>query len=177
MRVDELLGEAPVAFADVADRVVVVIDVRCAATIVDMAPSCGARAVTPFGTIEETVMRGKAYARGEVLPKGGDLTIIGLGHEKRLALEDAIWAGRRVRGIGHGREDAPRGDGARVADLVERSSARGVVRVAHEATPTQSLGAAGFSDDVQACLSLDRFDVAVCDADRLRRHARVAAVR
>ncbi|WP_396202839.1 2-phosphosulfolactate phosphatase, partial [Gemmatimonas sp.] len=44
MRIDVLLGEAQVAPADVADRVVVVIDVLRAATTVAAALEAGARA-------------------------------------------------------------------------------------------------------------------------------------
>ncbi len=66
MRIDVLLGEAQVAPADVADRVVVVIDVLRAATTVATALEAGARAVIPFETVDETASRAKAYARGEV---------------------------------------------------------------------------------------------------------------
>jgi 2-phosphosulfolactate phosphatase len=248
VRVDVLLGEAPVAPADVADRVVVVIDVLRAATTVATALSSGARAVIPFETIEETIMRGKAYARGEVLlagerrmvrpegfdlgnspldytpeavggrtilysttngtaaltathgarscffaafvnatatvsavrdalNEGGDLTVICSGHEKHLALEDVVCAGRLVRGICDGRDDVIRGDGARVAESVERPFMGGVVSVAYEAAHARSLTAAGFADDVHACLTLDRFDVAVRYADRQLQLAGVATAR
>lgn len=248
MRVDVLLGEAPVASADVADRVVVVIDVLRAATTVATALSSGARAVIPFETIEETIMRAKAFARGEVLlagerrmvrPEGfdlgnspldyspeavagrtilysttngtaaltathsarccffaafvntaatvaavrealhdgADLTIICSGHEKHLALEDAVCAGRLVRGICDGREDVIRGDGARMAEAVERPFVGGVASVAYEAAHARALTAAGFAADVQACLTLDRFDVAVRYADRQLQLARVATAR
>jgi 2-phosphosulfolactate phosphatase len=227
-----------VAPADVADRVVVVIDVLRAATTVATALSSGARAVIPFETIEETIMRGKAYARGEVLlagerrmvrpegfdlgnspldytpeavggrtilysttngtaaltaafvnatatvsavrdalNEGGDLTVICSGHEKHLALEDVVCAGRLVRGICDGRDDVIRGDGARVAESVERPFMGGVVSVAYEAAHARSLTAAGFADDVHACLTLDRFDVAVRYADRQLQLAGVATAR
>lgn len=237
MRVDVLLGEAPVVPADVADRVVVVIDVLRAATTVVTALSNGARAVIPFETVEETAMRAKAYARGEVklagerrmvriagfdlgnspheytaeavagrtilysttngtaaltathgartvyfaafvnatatvaavrrtLAAGGDVTIVCSGHERHLALEDVVCAGRLVRGLCDGRDDVVRGDGARVAEAVERPFIGGVASVAHEATHARSLAAAGFEADVQACLTLDRYDLAVRYHDR-----------
>lgn len=248
MRVDVLLGEAPVAPADVADRVVVVIDVLRAATTVATALANGARAVIPFETIEETVMRAKAYARGEVLlagerrmvrpesfdlgnspleytpdvvagrtilysttngtaaltathgarhcffaafvnaaatvagvrravQDGADVTVICSGHEKHLALEDVVCAGRLVRGICEGRDDVVRGDGARVAEWVERPFVGGVASVAHEATHARNLMAGGFVDDVQACLSLDRFDVAVRYAERQLQLANTPSIR
>jgi len=237
VRIDVLLGEAPLAPADVADRVVVVIDVLRAATTVVTALSNGARAVIPFETVEETATRARAYARGEVklagerrmvriegfdlgnspleytseavggrtilysttngtaaltathgaracffaafanaaatvaavrgaIAGGGDVTIVCSGHERRLALEDVVCAGRLVRGIADGRDDVVRGDGARVAESVERPFVGGIASVAHEAAHARSLVAAGFEADVQACLSLDRYDRAVRYHDR-----------
>lgn len=237
MRIDVLLGEAPLAPADVADRVVVVIDVLRAATTVVTALSNGARAVIPFESVEETATRAKAYARGEVklagerrmvriegfdlgnspleytseavggrtilysttngtaaltathgaracffaafanvsatvacvraaLAAGGDVTIVCSGHERHLALEDVVCAGRLVRGIADGRDDVVRGDGARVAEAVERPFVGGIASVAHEAAHARSLVAAGFEADVQACLTLDRYDRAVRYHDR-----------
>lgn len=237
MRVDVLLGEAPVAPTDVADRVVVVIDVLRAATTVVTALVNGARAVIPFETVEEAAVRAKAFARGEVklagerrmvrvtgfdlgnspleytpevvagrtilysttngtvaltathgaracffaafanaratiaavrraTAQGADVTIVCAGHERHLALEDVVCAGRLVRGITEGHEDVIRGDGARVAEAVERPFMGGIASVAYEATHARSLAAAGFEADVQACLTLDHVDVAVRYHDR-----------
>ena len=63
MRIDVLLGEAQVVPADVADRVVVVIDVLRAATTVAAALDAGARAVIPFETVDETAGRKPLRAR------------------------------------------------------------------------------------------------------------------
>ncbi len=236
MRIDVLLGEAAVAPADVADRVVVVIDVLRAATTVATALAHGARAVVPFETVEETVARAKAYARGEVKLAGErrmqriegfdlgnsptehtaaavggctilytttngtaaltathgaracffaafvnaaatiaavrdaagterDIVILCAGSERRIGLEDVVCAGRLVRGLADG-VGAVRGDGARVAELVERPFVGGIASVAHEASHARALAAAGFESDVTACLTLDRFDVAVRYHDR-----------
>jgi 2-phosphosulfolactate phosphatase len=237
VRIDVLLGEAPAAPADVADRIVVVIDVLRAATTVAAALANGARAVIPFETVEETAMRAKAYARGEVqlagerrmaridgfdlgnspdeytadvvagrtilysttngtaaltasigarscffaafvnaaatiaavrsaVTDGGDVTIVCAGHERHIALEDVVCAGRLVRGICDGHSDVVRGDGARVAELVERPFVGGVSSIAHEAAHARSLANAGFEADVLSCLTLDRYDVAVRYHDR-----------
>jgi 2-phosphosulfolactate phosphatase len=236
VRIDVLLGEAAVAPADVADRVVVVIDVLRAATTVATALAHGARAVVPFETVEETVARAKAYARGEVKLAGErrmqriegfdlgnsptehtaaavggctilytttngtaaltathgaracffaafvnaaatiaavrdaagterDIVILCAGSERRIGLEDVVCAGRLVRGLADG-VGAVRGDGARVAELVERPFVGGIASVAHEASHARALAAAGFESDVTACLTLDRFDVAVRYHDR-----------
>lgn len=236
MRIDVLLGEAAVAPADVADRVVVVIDVLRAATTVATSLANGARAVVPFETVEETVTRAKAYARGEVKLAGErrmqridgfdlgnsptehtaaavggctilytttngtaalaathgaracffaafvnaaatiaavrdaagserDVVILCAGSERQIGLEDVVCAGRLVRGLADG-VGAVRGDGARVAELVERPFVGGIASVAHEASHARALAAAGFEADVTACLTLDQFDVAVRYHDR-----------
>lgn len=65
MRVDVLFG-GPVASADVAGRVVAVIDVLRASTSIAAALANGARAVIPFESSEEVVTRAKAFAREDV---------------------------------------------------------------------------------------------------------------
>lgn len=74
MRIDVLLGEAPVAPADVADRVVVVIDVLRAATTTAVALANGAVAVMPF----ESVHAATAHAQQM------DATDVRLGGERRM---------------------------------------------------------------------------------------------
>ena len=237
MRIDVLLGEAQVAPADVADRVVVVIDVLRAATTVAAALDAGARAVIPFETVDETASCARAYARGEVqlagerrmakidgfdlgnspaeytpasvdgrtilytttngtmaltashgaracyfaafvnaaatvasvrsaIELGGDVTIICAGHERHVALEDVVCAGRLVRGISADLDGVTRGDGARVAEMAERPFLGGIASLALEAGHAGSLIAAGFEGDVERCLTLDRYDRAVRYRDR-----------
>ena len=237
MRIDVLLGEAQITPADVADRVVVVIDVLRAATTVATALEAGARAVIPFETVDETASRAKLFARREVqlagerrmvkidgfdlgnspgeytpasvegrtilytttngtlalaathgaracyfaafvnvaataasvrsaIEHGGDVTIICAGHERHVALEDVVCAGRLVRGITAGVETVTRGDGARVAEMAERPFQGGIASVALEAGHAKALIAAGFERDVEWCLTLDRFDRPVRYHDR-----------
>ncbi len=61
MRIDVLLGEARTAPVDVADRVVIVIDVLRAATTVATALSNGALAVVPFDDVDDTRRAARAY--------------------------------------------------------------------------------------------------------------------
>ena len=63
MRIDVLLGEARTAPADVADRVVVVIDVLRAATTAATAFINGARVVVPFESVDDTRRASVAYGR------------------------------------------------------------------------------------------------------------------
>ena len=74
MRIDVLLGEAPVAPADVADRLVVVIDVLRAATTAALALSRGARAMIPIESVEEAAQRAKTM----------DQESVRLGGERRM---------------------------------------------------------------------------------------------
>ncbi len=237
MRIDVLLGEAAVTPADVADRVVVVIDVLRAATTVATALHHGAREVIPFETVDETATRAKAFARGEVKLAGErrmkridgfdlgnspaehthdavsgfpilytttngtaalaathgahacffaafvnaaatvaavvdaagaehDILIICAGSNRSIGLEDVVCAGRLVRGLLERISGSTRGDGARVAELVERPFVGGIASLAHEAEHARALTGAGFGADVISCLTLDEFDVAVRYHDR-----------
>lgn len=248
MRIDVLLGEAPVVPADVADRVVVVIDVLRAATTVATALAHGARAVVPCETVEDAVARARTFRREEMRLAGerrmvridgfdlgnspleyeaavvsdrtilftttngtrtlaatqgarvcffaafvnaaatvravraamteeSEVLIACAGQDRRLALEDVVCAGRLLRGIAQGHERLVRGDGARVAELMERPFVGGIASVAHEAQHARALSDAGFDADVAACLTLDRYDSAVRYQNRqLQRHG-VAAGR
>jgi 2-phosphosulfolactate phosphatase len=66
MRVDVLFGAASVTPADVAGRVVAVVDVLRASSSIAAALHHGARAVIPFESAEEVVLRSKSFGRGEV---------------------------------------------------------------------------------------------------------------
>jgi 2-phosphosulfolactate phosphatase len=66
MRIDVYFGPQEVAAADVANRVVAVIDVLRASTSIATALSNGARAVIPFASSEDVVSRAKTLANSEV---------------------------------------------------------------------------------------------------------------
>ena len=66
MRIDVLFGAASVASADVAGRVVAVIDVLRASTTIATALSHGARAVIPLDSPDDVVTRAKAFERRDV---------------------------------------------------------------------------------------------------------------
>lgn len=70
MKVDVLFGAASVAPADVAGKVVAVIDVLRASTTIVMALANGARVVVPFETPDEAVLRSKHYERREIVLAG-----------------------------------------------------------------------------------------------------------
>ena len=66
MRIDVLFGAAEATSADLTGRVVVVIDVLRASTTIAVALANGARAVIPFDSADEVVLRSKSFERSEV---------------------------------------------------------------------------------------------------------------
>jgi 2-phosphosulfolactate phosphatase len=66
VRVDVVLGPQQLAHAAVGGRVVAVIDVLRASTTVAVALANGARAVIPFESSEEVIVRSKSFVRGDV---------------------------------------------------------------------------------------------------------------
>lgn len=66
MRLDVLLGESLPTPADVAGRMVVVIDVLRASTVIVDALANGARAVVPFAEVDDVVRAATRYGRDEI---------------------------------------------------------------------------------------------------------------
>lgn len=237
MRIDVLLGEAPVAPADVADRIVVVVDVLRAATTAAMALLNGARAMLPCETVDAAAQQVKSmdpssvrlggerhmvripgfdfgnspleYTADRVAGRtivftttngtlalsavqrarecyfaafvnasatvdavsaasGGtvNITIVCAGSDRHLAFEDAVCAGRLVRGILSRWPEAIRGDGARVAEMIERPYQEDLGALRADAAHARALIEAGFVDDVDCCLAPDTLPLAVVYRDR-----------
>lgn len=97
---------------------------------------------------------------------GGDVLIVCSGHERRITIEDVACAGRMARGIARGRAAVVWGDGARSAALIDRRYRIDLKRLETESTHARSLIAAGFADDVTACLTLDSAPLVVAFHDR-----------
>ncbi|MBV9880430.1 MAG: 2-phosphosulfolactate phosphatase [Gemmatirosa sp.] len=66
MRIDVLFGAAAVTQADVAGRVVAVIDVLRASTTIATALDNGARCIVPLESAEEVITRSKSFTRADV---------------------------------------------------------------------------------------------------------------
>jgi 2-phosphosulfolactate phosphatase len=94
VRVDVLFGTGGLTPADLAGRVVAVIDVLRASTSIAVALTNGARAVIPLESSDEVVNRAKAFARTDVRLAGERrmLTISGfdLGNSPREFTREAI---------------------------------------------------------------------------------------
>lgn len=237
MRVDVLLGEAPVAPADVADRVVVVIDVLRAATTAAWALANGARMLIPFESVEEAAQRAKTMDQESVRLGGErrmvrvdgfdfgnspaeytpamvsgrtivfttsngttaltaahgarvclfaafvnaqasidaackasdgvtDIVIVCAGTDRHLALEDAVCAGRLVRGVRAAFPDVECGDAARFVEMIERPYHEDLTALALDASHARALAAAGFAADVTRCFAIDSIPLAVRYQDR-----------
>lgn len=242
MRIDVLLGEALVAPVDVAERVVVVIDVLRAATTAAIALANGARALMPVESVESAAQHAKSMdpsavrlggERHMVRIPGFDLgnspleytsaivegrtivftttngtlaltamqrarecffagfvnaqatvdavrdaskgvtsvTIVCAGTDRQLALEDLVCAGRLVRGLLAAFPEATRGDGARVAGMIERPYQEDLSALLDDATHARALADAGFGDDVRCCLAIDTVPIAVVYRERQLRVA------
>lgn len=70
MRIDVVFGGGGPLPADVAGRIVVVVDVLRASTTIAAALAAGARAIVPCESAEEAIARAKAFERGDVLLAG-----------------------------------------------------------------------------------------------------------
>ncbi|HEY0971188.1 MAG TPA: 2-phosphosulfolactate phosphatase [Gemmatimonadales bacterium] len=70
MRIDVVFVGHQMPAADVAGKVVAVVDVLRASTTVAVALSNGARNIIPFDSTEEVVLRAKSFQRGEVCLAG-----------------------------------------------------------------------------------------------------------
>lgn len=237
MRLDVLLGESLPTPADVAGRLVVVIDVLRASTVIVDALANGARAVVPFAEVDEVVQAAKRYGRDDVrltgerrsLPiagfdagnsplemrpalvagktvlmtttngtaalaathgawrvlvgaftnctvtvqsvvaamhEGRDALLVCAGQERRFALEDAACAGVMVSRIARACRSAVLGDAAQLVRGAARRYVRDVSALAQDASHARALAAAGFADDVAACLVFDRTPVVATYSDR-----------
>jgi 2-phosphosulfolactate phosphatase len=124
---------------------------------------------------------------------GTDVTVICAGTDRRVALEDAVCAGRIVRSLVErdqelalhalhsqqdGSGDSPRpfgnaqlSDAANIVRTIEQRYVSAVTALADDATHARALSAAGFGADVEFCLGLDTVPVAVAyKGNRLELH-------
>lgn len=103
----------------------------------------------------------RAAARG-----GKSITVVCAGTNGRFALEDAICAGRFVRGIAR-RGIAPvLGDAANVAAIIDRRMGADLTAVLRDSEHGRALIEAGLGDDVAYCAGLDTHSVVPVYRDR-----------
>lgn len=98
--------------------------------------------------------------------EGRSLTIQCAGSNGRFALEDALCAGRFVRGVAR-RGIAPvLGDAARVAAMIDRRMGGDLAAVLRESEHGRALVEAGFGEDVDDCARLNAHPVVPVYQDR-----------
>lgn len=97
---------------------------------------------------------------------GKSLTIVCAGTNGRFALEDAICAGRFVRGVARRGIQPELGDAASVAAMIDRRMGADLTVVLRDSEHGRALIDAGLGDDVTYCAGLDTHPVVPVYRDR-----------
>lgn len=97
---------------------------------------------------------------------GKSLTIVCAGSHGRFALEDAICAGRFVRGVARRGIQPELGDAANVAAIVDRRMGADLPAVLRDSEHGRALIEAGHGDDVTYCAAIDTHPVVPVYRDR-----------
>jgi 2-phosphosulfolactate phosphatase len=97
---------------------------------------------------------------------GKSITIVCAGTNGRFALEDAICAGRFVRGIARRGIQPELGDAASVAAIIDRRMGADLLAVLRDSEHGRALTEAGLGDDVSYCATLNTNPVVPIYRDR-----------
>jgi 2-phosphosulfolactate phosphatase len=97
---------------------------------------------------------------------GKSITIVCAGTNGRFALEDAICAGRFVRGIARRGIQPVLGDAANVAAIIDRRMGADLPSVLRDSEHGRALIEAGLGDDVTYCAAIDTHPVVPVYRDR-----------
>lgn len=97
---------------------------------------------------------------------GKSLTIVCAGSNGRFALEDAICAGRFVRGVARRGIQPELGDAANVAAIIDRRMGADLPAVLRDSEHGRALIEAGLGDDVTYCAAIDTHSVVPVFRDR-----------
>ena len=97
---------------------------------------------------------------------GKSLTIVCAGSNGRFALEDAICAGRFVRGVARRGIQPELGDAANVAAIIDRRMGADLQAVLRDSEHGRALIEAGLGDDVTYCAAIDTHPVVPVYRDR-----------
>lgn len=123
----------------------------------------GAREVVvgAFVNLSAIVALLRAAARG-----GTEVAIVCAGSERQFALEDAVCAGRMLRGMRRRLLQVELNDAARACMTLERRYARDLTPLFTDASHAQRLREAGLAADLDACAAVDAFPVVPVYAER-----------
>jgi 2-phosphosulfolactate phosphatase len=97
---------------------------------------------------------------------GADVAIVCAGRDRKFALEDAICAGRYVRGIRRRLTNVEVNDAGRVAALLDRRYGTDIESALRESEHGRALVDAGFAADVALCSAVDSIPILPVYADR-----------
>jgi 2-phosphosulfolactate phosphatase len=97
---------------------------------------------------------------------GADIAIVCAGRDRKFALEDAVCAGRFVRGVRRRLTNIEVNDAARVAALLDRRYGVDVEAALRESEHGRALVEAGFAADVALCAAVDSIPILPVYADR-----------
>ena len=97
---------------------------------------------------------------------GKSITLVCAGTNGRFALEDAICAGRYVRGIARRGIEAELGDAATIAAMIDRRMGADLPAVLRNSEHGRALMDAGHSEDVDYCATIDTHPVVPVYRDR-----------
>lgn len=97
---------------------------------------------------------------------GKSITIVCAGSDGRFALEDAICAGRFVRGIARRGIQPELGDAANVAAMIDRRMGADITAVLRDSEHGRALIEAGLGEDVTYCATIDTHPVVPIYRDR-----------
>jgi 2-phosphosulfolactate phosphatase len=117
--------------------------------------------VGSFANYTTILARLRAAARAEK-----SITMICAGTNGRFALEDAICAGRFVRGVARRGIQPALGDAASVAAMIDRRMGADLPAVLRDSEHGRALIDAGLGDDVTYCATLDNHPVIPIYRDR-----------
>ncbi|MEW5918168.1 MAG: 2-phosphosulfolactate phosphatase, partial [Gemmatimonadota bacterium] len=97
---------------------------------------------------------------------GADVAIVCAGRDRKFALEDAVCAGRYVRGIRRRLTNIDLSDAARGAALLDRRFGQDIEAALRESEHGRALIDAGLGADVTFCANLDSVPILPVYADR-----------
>jgi 2-phosphosulfolactate phosphatase len=97
---------------------------------------------------------------------GADVALVCAGRERKFALEDAVCAGRYVRGIQRRLTGIETNDAARFSMLLDRRLGSDLEAALRESEHGRALSDAGFAADIPVCAALDSVAILPVYSDR-----------
>lgn len=156
------LGNSPREFtADVVNGKTIVMTTTNGTAALSNVAGAGEVLVGSFANYSAVLKRLRVAARA-----GKSITLVCAGSNGRFALEDAICAGRFVRGVARRGIQPVLGDAAGVASFVDRRMGADLTAALRDSEHGRALIDAGLGDDVDYCAGIDRHPVIPIYRDR-----------